>query len=98
MYLLANIALPIYILRSDRSAFRFGRHALIPLIGSAVLIYGVYEFVQPSQPPPANWYWAWILAIVLIAVVATAGVYLRKPEALERAGTVGPEFVPGVDA
>lgn len=38
-------------------------------------------------------YWAWILAIVVIAVVATAGVYLRKPEALERAGTVGPEFV-----
>ena len=94
VYLLANMALPMYILRTNRSAFRFVKHVLVPLLGSAVLVYGVYEFVQPSQPPPANWYWAWILAIVLIAVVATAGVYLRKPEALERAGTVGPEFVP----
>jgi amino acid transporter len=94
VYLLANIALPVYILATDRPAFRLVRHVLIPLIGSAVLIYGVYEFVQPSQPPPANWYWAWILAIVVIAVAATAGVSLRKPGALERAGTVGPEFVP----
>jgi len=93
VYLLANISLPLYVLATNRAAFRPVKHVLIPLIGSAVLVYGVYEFVQPSQPPPANWYWAWILAIVLIAVIATAGVYLRKPEALERAGTVGPEFV-----
>ena len=93
VYLLANLALPIYILATNRSAFRFIKHALVPLLGSAVLVHGVYEFVQPSQPPPANWYWAWILAIKVIAVVATAGAYLRKPEALERAGTVGPEFV-----
>jgi len=93
VYLVANIALPVYILTTRRSEFRFVKHALVPLLGSAVLVYGGYEFVQPSQPPPANWYWAWILAIVAIAVGATVGVYLRKPEALERASTVGPEYV-----
>jgi amino acid transporter len=93
VYMLANIALPIYVFTTDRSAFRFVKHVLVPLIGSAVLVYGVYEFVQPSQPPPANWYWAWILGIVVIAVVATAFVYVRKRDALDRAGTVGPEYV-----
>jgi amino acid transporter len=93
VYMLANIALPIYVFATNRSAFRLVKHVLVPLIGSAVLVYGVYEFVQPSQPPPANWYWAWILGIAVIAVVATVIVRIRKPDALERAGTVGPEFV-----
>ena len=65
----------------------------IPLVGTAVLVYGVYEFVQPSQPPPANIYWAWILAIVVVAAVGTALVYARSPDAIARAGTIGPEFV-----
>jgi len=45
----------------------------------------VYEFVQPSQPPPANVYWVWILAIVVVAVVGTAVVYVRHPAAIARA-------------
>jgi len=42
------------------------KHAATPLVGTAVLVYGVYEFVQPSRPPPANVYWVWILAIVVL--------------------------------
>ena len=93
VYLLANIALPVFVLATNRAAFSPVRHVLIPLVGSAVLVYGVWEFVQPSQPPPANVFWAWILAIVLVAAVATAIVYVRRPAALQRAGTEGPEYV-----
>ena len=93
VYLLANIALPLHVLATDRAAFSPVKHVLIPLIGSAVLVYGVWEFVQPSQPPPANVFWAWILAIVAISVIATAVVYVRRPDAISRAGTIGPEFV-----
>ena len=93
VYLLANIALPLWVLATNRAAFRPVKHVLIPLIGSAVLVYGVYEFVQPSQPPPANVFWAWILAIVLVSVAATAIVYARRPAALQRAATEGPEYV-----
>jgi amino acid transporter len=93
VYLLANISLPLYMLGTNRAAFRPVKHVLIPLIGSAVLVYGVYEFVQPSQPPPANVFWAWILAIVLVAAVATAIVYLRRPGALQRAVASGPEYI-----
>jgi amino acid transporter len=88
-----NIALPLHVLATDRARFRPVRHILIPLAGSAVLLYGVYEFIQPNQPPPANGYWKWILAIVVIAAAATAVVYARRPDAIKLAGTIGPEFV-----
>jgi hypothetical protein len=87
------LALPLYVLATNRAAFRPVKHVLIPLIGSAVLVYGVYEFVQPSQPPPANVFWAWILGIVLVAAVATAIVYMRRPGALQKAVTSGPEYI-----
>ena len=93
VYLLANIALPLHVLATNRGAFSPVKHVIIPLIGSAVLVYGVYEFVQPSQPPPANVFWAWILAIVVVSAIATAIVYVRRPDALNRAATAGPELV-----
>jgi amino acid transporter len=93
VYLLANIALPLHVLATNRAAFRPVKHVLIPLLGSAVLVYGVYEFVQPSQPPPANVFWAWILGTVIIAAAATAYVSRRRPDALQRAATAGPEYV-----
>ena len=46
-----------------------------------------------SQPPPANVFWAWILGIVAVSAIATAIVYVRRPDALHRAATAGPELV-----
>ena len=93
VYLIVSIALPVWGLATNRPAFRPVKHVLVPLIGSAVLVYGAYQFVQPSQPPPANVFWAWMLAIVLVAVAATAIVYVRRPVALQRAATAGPEYI-----
>jgi amino acid transporter len=93
VYLIANVALPMHVLATNRASFSWVRHVLVPLIGSAVLVYGVYEFVQPNQPAPANVFWAWILAIVVLAAVGTAMVYTRRPDALKRASTEGPEFI-----
>ena len=38
-------------------------------------------------------FWAWIPGIVLVAAVATAVVYTRRPGALQRAVTSGPEYI-----
>jgi amino acid transporter len=48
--------------------------------------------------PPANVYWAWILGIVLVAVIATAIAYVRRRSALDRAATAGPELLLAEDA
>jgi amino acid transporter len=86
-FLIAGLA----ILATGNTMSEFSRS--IPSAGSFVTFIGVYEFVQPSQPPPANVFWAWILAIVLVAAAATAIVYLRRPAALQRAATAGPEYI-----
>ena len=46
-----------------------------------------------AQPPPGNVFWAWIPGIVLVAAVATAIIYTRRPGALQRAVASGPEYI-----
>ena len=88
VYILASAITPIYIWRHDRGTFKITAHLLPGLAGVAVVGYGVYEFVLPSQPPPANTFWAYILAlVVLAAIAATAAVRLRGP-AIARLGQV----------
>jgi hypothetical protein len=48
-------------------------------LGGAV---GLPVVRQPGQPAPANVFWAWIFGIVLVATVAAAIVYLRRPGAM----------------
>jgi len=88
VYILASAITPIYIWRHDRATFKITAHLLPGLAGVAVVGYGVYEFVLPSQPPPASTFWAYILAlVVLAAIAATAAVRLRGP-AIGRLGHV----------
>jgi amino acid transporter len=88
VYLLASAITPVYIWRHDRANFKITAHLLPALAGVAVVGYGVYEFVLPGQPPPANTFWAYILAIVVLAAIAaTAAVRLRGP-AIARLGHV----------
>ncbi len=86
VYLIANLCLPIYLYRAHRRSFSWVRHVLVPLVGSAVLAYGIYEFVLPSQPPPANHYWIFILAIVAVSALTAVMVILHRPAAAERVG------------
>lgn len=88
VYGLMNVALPIYILKERRQSFRLFRHLVVPLIGTAIVIYGIYEYVQPNQPPPSNTFWLYILAFAVVALVGTAIVLARNPKAIKRIGSV----------
>jgi hypothetical protein len=48
----------------------------------------VYEFVLPDQPSPANTFWAYILALVLLAAIAAAVATRLRGPALARLGQV----------
>jgi amino acid transporter len=87
VYLLANISLPIYMYRRDGHAFSVVRHLLLPLIGSAVLVYGIYQFVQPNQPSPDNVFWVFVLIILVVAGAAAAITLRIRPGAVDRVGT-----------
>ena len=88
VYVFASAITPVYIWRHDRATFSITAHVLPALAGVAVVGYGVYEFVLPSQPSPANTFWAYILALVVLAAIAAAvAVRLRGP-AIARLGHV----------
>lgn len=88
VYGLLNIALPIYILRERHQLFRLFRHLVVPVIGTAIVLYGIYEYVRPDQPPPSNTFWIYLVALVIIALVGTAIMLVRHPEAIKRIGSV----------
>jgi len=88
VYLMATIALPVYMLRARRDLFNPLRHLVVPLIGIAVLAYGIFEFVQPNQPAPGATFWLYILALLVISVVWTLATLARNPSAIARVGSV----------
>jgi amino acid transporter len=71
------VLLPLFILREDRTHFSWLRHALFPLIGVAVMGYGIWESINPGQAPPANRYSIWVLAYLVVAA-AGALIMLRR--------------------
>ena len=62
IYLLTNLALPVYMLRHHRADFSAVRHLIIPLLGSALMLFPLYGLVEPGQPYPFNTYPYWALA------------------------------------
>ena len=71
------VLLPFFVWRVDRARFSLLRHVLYPLIGVAVAGYGIWESVNPGQPAPANHYWIFVLAYLVVAAVG-ARYALRK--------------------
>jgi amino acid transporter len=69
------VLLPPFVLRVDRAHFSVLRHVLFPLLGVAVMGYGIWESVNPGQAAPADHYWIWVLAYL---VVAAAGALIVR--------------------
>lgn len=87
IYGVTCVLLPFFVWRADRAAFSVLRHVVYPLIGVGVVGYGVWESVNPGQAPPADRYWIFVLAYLVVA--AAGALYaLRadgpKAEALSR--------------
>jgi amino acid transporter len=86
VYLGISVLTPFLVRRRDRAAFRVVSHVLPPLGALLVLGYGIVEFVLPDQPPPANTFWVWILAIIVLAAVASAVAVRRGGARLDALG------------
>jgi len=86
IYLLANVALPFYFWKYQRSQFNWFKHVVVPLIGVAVLVLPISSLFVPSQTPVL---FAWIF-LGLLAVSAAWGLYvvLRHKEAVSTLGTM----------
>ncbi|GCE22424.1 APC family permease [Dictyobacter kobayashii] len=88
VYMLANIALPLYFWREQRDQFNWFKHALVPLIGIAALILPIYGFFAPNQAAPYNSF-GWIfLALIIISIAWAAYILVARPEATSKIGSI----------
>jgi amino acid transporter len=74
-YMLTNLALPVYVMRHHRSELEIVRHILLPLTGTAVMLFPLWGLIQPGQAWPFNvfpWIALGVLALSLIYGIVIA--------------------------
>ena len=88
VYLVSNIALPVYYAREHRDQFSWLRHLVLPILGVIAIGFPLWGLVQPGQTPPFN-YFPWIsLAIIVVALVYAFILTRRDPTLGDRVGSI----------
>jgi amino acid transporter len=88
VYFLANLALPFYYLKYRRPEFNIFRHAVLPILGMAVIAVPVYYLCKPGQPNPYNWFPYAALGIAVLAVIYAIVLTRRDPALGDRVGSI----------
>jgi len=88
VYFLANLALPFYYLKYRRSEFNVIKHAVLPILGMAVIAVPVYYLCKPGQPNPYNWFPYAALGIAVVAVIYAVVLTRRDPALGDRVGSI----------
>lgn len=86
VYVLTNLAAVAYFRRSGR--FRVVRHAVLPVIGAALMVVLLIEQILQQTDPPYTWFPWVIVAWVALLVAVAAWLGAQRPEVLKRAGAV----------
>lgn len=88
VYLLSNLALPVYYRRYRPAEFSPLRHALLPLLGAAAIVVPLYYLSLPGQPQPYSWYPYAALVIVVLALAYAIVLARRDPGLGDRVGSI----------
>lgn len=88
VYVVLNIALPVYYRTHHRAIFSPWKHLIVPALGIAFLILPLWGLVQPGQPYPYNIF-PWIVLALLALGVAYALLRRRQvPDLDQRVGSI----------
>jgi amino acid transporter len=88
VYLVSNVALPVYYRRFHREEFSVLKHLVLPILGVLAIGFPLYQLVLPGQPAPFNLF-PWIsLGIIVVALLYAAILTRRDPTLGERVGSV----------
>ncbi|MBU6356043.1 MAG: APC family permease [Rhodospirillales bacterium] len=86
-YLVTNIALPVYMLRHHRNEFNPVKHALIPIVGTVLMLFPLWGLIQPGQPYPYNIYpWA-ALGVLILSIIYGLSLAKRDPDLVQKIGS-----------
>jgi predicted cation transporter len=87
IYLVTNLALPVYARRHDHGVQPV-RHVLLPVLGAAAIGFPLYELVKPGQPAPFSHYPYIALGVIAVALVWGLIVAARDPTLGDRVGSI----------
>ncbi|OYV84454.1 MAG: amino acid permease, partial [Acidiphilium sp. 21-68-69] len=86
-YLVTNIALPVYMLPHHRNEFNPVKHALIPILGTILMLFPLWGLIQPGQPYPYNIYpWA-ALGVLVLSIIYGLSLARRDPDLVQKIGS-----------
>lgn len=88
IFILTNIALPVFIWRRHRNEFSVLLHVVFPTLSSLTFVAAIWLNVQPWPPAPLA-YFPWII-LVVVALAAIGAVILKRRNSavLDRLGSV----------
>ena len=82
LYILANFALTTFVLRERRADFSIWQHAVVPIIGTLLLLPVMFVTVWPIPAYPFNLTPYIFIGLMLIGFVAMLVLLARRPQAL----------------
>jgi amino acid transporter len=87
IYLVTNLALPVYMLKFHRADFRPIRHLVVPGLGSCLMLFALYGLMQPGQPFPYSVYPYAVLGLLVISGLYGAILAKAAPDLVQRIGS-----------
>lgn len=82
LYILANFALTTFVLRERRADFSIWQHAVVPIIGTLLLLPVMFVTVWPIPAYPFNLTPYIFIGLMLIGFIAMLLLLARRPQAL----------------
>lgn len=88
VYLLSNLALPVYFRRNHPDQFGYLKHGVLPLLGVAAIAVPMYYLAKPGQADPYDWFPWMALGILAVAVVYAIVLVRNRPGIGDRVGSI----------
>ncbi len=88
VYLVANLALPVFYRKHHPDQWSTLPHLVIPLVGAGLIALPIYELVKPGQASPYDLFPYVALAVIVVAVAYAVLLNARDKTLADRVGSL----------
>lgn len=88
LYIMANVALTIFVRREHPADFNIWRHAIVPVVGTLLLLPVMFVTVWPVPPYPLNLTPYIFVVLMIIGFVVMKVLEARRPESLAQGSSM----------
>jgi amino acid transporter len=85
-YLLISVGLIRFMWRDHRSEFSWARHAILPVISIAAMIWVLWGNIHPYPPAPLRWFIYATVGVLAASTLVAQWLAKNRPAAMQRAG------------